>query len=345
MITIDQIIQDHGKYIYNYALKLTYHPTDAEDLAQETFIKAWKNLDSLNSEQAIKKWLRTICYHQFLMKIRQKGSRIEELLEDFQILEQEGILLNNSFPNPVNEVLVEEEIKELQNGCFFAMVRKLTLNQRIVFSLVDMYGMQIADVAQILETSVLATKGLLYRARMNIDSFFAGHCNILNINNPCSCKAWITFSSNRNNLQNQTKKLIDTLKCNSSWTAPSRSKNIRPLCNSNKFLHPRIFNRTLKCLNLSQHLSTYTNQKFTSTQLLRYTQTPAPVIQQTKSRNRSYSSSIVRLLPLQPYKLVYRRLTPLFSVSNRMQTILYGCRGNERTRGTIGAISSVFINN
>ncbi|SEW20838.1 RNA polymerase sigma factor [[Clostridium] fimetarium] len=211
MLEIDQIIQDYGRYIYNYALKLTCHPADAEDLAQETFIQAWKNLDGLKSELAIKKWLITICYNQFLMKIRQKSSRIEELSEDFQMLEQEGFMLNDSSSNPVDEVLVEEEIKELQNGCFLAMVRKLTLNQRIVFSLVDMYGMRLEDVAQILGTSILATKGLLFRARMNIDSFFADHCNILNMNNPCSCKAWITFSSNRNNLQLQTKKLIETL--------------------------------------------------------------------------------------------------------------------------------------
>jgi len=211
MLDIDQIIQDYGNYIYNYALKLTCHPADAEDLAQETFIQAWKNLDGLKSELAIKKWLITICYNQFLMKIRQKSSRIEELSEDFQMLEQEGFMLNDSSSNPVDEVLVEEEIKELQNGCFLAMVRKLTLNQRIVFSLVDMYGMYVEEVAQILGTSILATKGLLFRARMNIDSFFADHCNILNMNNPCSCKAWITFSSNRNNLQLQTKKLIETL--------------------------------------------------------------------------------------------------------------------------------------
>jgi len=210
-MNINQIIQDYGKYIYNYALKLTCHPADAEDIAQETFIKAWENLDGLKSEQALKKWLVTICYNQFLMKIRQKGIRQEELIEDFQLLEQEGMMINDSFPNPVDEVLIEEEIQNLQNGCFLAMVRKLTLNQRIVFSLVDMYGMHVEDVSQILETSISATKGLLFRARMNIDSFFSDHCNILNMNNPCSCKAWITFSSNRNNLQRQAKVIVDTL--------------------------------------------------------------------------------------------------------------------------------------
>lgn len=208
---IEQLIEEYGSYIYNYALKLACHPVDAEDIAQDTFIKAWKNLEGLQSDYAVKAWLTKICYNEFLMKIRQSGRRKEELVEEYAHLEAEGRILSDDFPDPMDEVLVEEEIRELQNGCFLAMVRKLTLNQRIAFSLVDMYGMKIEEVAQILETSVLAAKGLLHRGRMNIDSFFADHCNLMDINNPCSCKAWIEFSKKRNNLQKQTKKLIDTL--------------------------------------------------------------------------------------------------------------------------------------
>ena len=91
------------------------------------------------------------------------------------------------------------------------MVRKLTLNQRIAFSLVDMYGMKIEQVSEILDISVSAAKGLLYRARMNIDSFFADHCDLIKQENPCSCKAWIEFSENKSNLQKSTKKLIQKL--------------------------------------------------------------------------------------------------------------------------------------
>ncbi len=208
---IEQLIDEYGAYIYNYALKLSCHPADAEDIAQETFIQAWKGLEGLRSEKAVKKWLTRICYHQFLMRLRRTGRRPEELMEELELLEQEGRILTDTFPNPEEEVLVAEEIRELQNGCFLAMVRKLTLNQRIVFSLVDMYGMKIEEVAPLLDTSVLAAKGLLYRARMNIDSFFADHCNLININNSCSCKAWLEFYQNRDRMQQQTKKLMDSL--------------------------------------------------------------------------------------------------------------------------------------
>lgn len=208
---IEQLIREHGTSVYHYALKLSCHPKDAEDLLQETFLQAWRHLGELRDEKAVKQWLNSICYHQFLMKIRKTGRYQEELVEEFEQLEQEGAVLREVFPGPEDEILVEEEVKELQNGCFLAMVRKLTLNQRIMFSLVDMYGMSIQDAALLLDTSVSAAKGLLYRARMNIDSFFSGHCNLLNVQNPCSCKAWNEFAKNRDKLQTRTKELLETL--------------------------------------------------------------------------------------------------------------------------------------
>ncbi len=211
MLSMESLIEKYGAFIYNYAYKLACHPIDAEDLAQETFINAWRNLDSLQSEEAVRSWLAKICYHQFLMKMRQKNKHKEELTDEFTVLEQEGMLLQEIFPAPEEEVIVEEEIKELQNGCFYAMVRRLTLQQRIVFSLTDMYGMKIEEVAGILQTSIPAAKGLLYRARMNIDSFFAGHCGIINSKNPCRCKAWLKFSGDRNELQKRTRHAMELL--------------------------------------------------------------------------------------------------------------------------------------
>ena len=126
-------------------------------------------------------------------------------------MESEGKLLASITVEPEEEIIVDEEIRDMQNGCFLVMVRKLTLNQRSIFSLVDMYGFDIDNAAGILNITKGAAKGLLYRARMNIDSFFADHCSILNEKNPCSCRVWITFSKNRENLQKSTKRIIEKL--------------------------------------------------------------------------------------------------------------------------------------
>ncbi len=197
------------QYIYNYALRLSCHPEDAYDITQETFLIALTKLDTLKNKEAIQGWLRTICYNRFIDQTRKDKYLVE--IDDWEQLEKEGRLLNTAEIQPEQEVIVSEEIRELQNGCFLAMVRKLTLNQRIVFSLVDMYGMKLEEVSTILGVSESAAKGLLYRARMNIDSFFADHCDLIYEKNPCSCKAWMEFSSRRIDLQKDTKKLIKKL--------------------------------------------------------------------------------------------------------------------------------------
>lgn len=200
------MFKDYGQYIYNYALKLSCNPDVAEDIAQETLIKAWENIDTLRDANAFKKWIRIICLNIFRMKMRKKQGITELSYEEIIEVEGDGLLFKSSEPLPEDFVVVDESIRDLQNGCFLAMVRRLTLNQRIAFSLVDMFGLSIDEAAEILELSKSATKGLLYRARMNIDSFFGDHCNILSVNNPCSCSAWIEFSKRRSNMQDEIKK-------------------------------------------------------------------------------------------------------------------------------------------
>lgn len=226
---IEKIINIYGNYVFNYAVKLTCNPSVAEDLAQETFINAWQKIDTLEDTNLIKAWLRKICFNNFLMRERKNKNYSELLYEDIKLLENEGELLSNIIPKPEEEVIVEETIRELQNGCFLAMVRRLTLHQRIAFSLIDMFGLSLDEVSEIIGISQSATKGLRYRAHMNLNSFFSNHCNLLDINNPCSCKAWIEFSRNRDNLQNEANKhklieKLDYTKSNYTFNNEVRSK-------------------------------------------------------------------------------------------------------------------------
>lgn len=210
-MNICDVYNNYYKYIFNYALILTCHPEDALDVTQNTFLKAMEKLDTLENEQALASWLRTICYHEFINMVQKDSRKFLVESDKLGMLEDEGHLLTDIVLQPEDEIIVEEEVRSLQNGCFMAMVRKLTLRQRIAFSLVDMYGLPIEYVAEILDISKGAAKGLLYRARMNIDSFFANHCSIIYEKNPCACRAWIDFSLKRSNLQKQAGKLIERL--------------------------------------------------------------------------------------------------------------------------------------
>ena len=206
----EDIFKENYLSIYNFALKLSCHPQDAEDLTQQTFMTAFEKENQLKDEKALKNWLNSICYRHFLMFVRSRGVTEESDLE-LEELETAGKIMKKTFPQAEEEVIVADELKNLQNGCFMAMVRKLTLKQRIAFSLVDMFGMNSDYVAELLEVSPNTLKGLLFRARMNLDSFFADHCNLIDIKNPCSCTAWINFRESHEKNKSQMKKMISHL--------------------------------------------------------------------------------------------------------------------------------------
>jgi len=211
----NELFNKYSTYIYNYALKLSCNPNTAEDLSQETFLMAWKNKEQLKNHESVKYWLRKICLNTFLMKIRKEKGKIDLSYDELTDLEREGSILQISSPNPLpeDEVLVDEAIKEIQNGCFLAMVRRLTLNQRITFSLIDMFGLSMDEVSELMGLSKSAIKALLHRARMNLDNFFSSHCNLIRVDNPCSCKSWVDFSKHRDSMKDEAlkKKLISNL--------------------------------------------------------------------------------------------------------------------------------------
>ncbi len=211
LFTIESIINEYGSYIYNLSLKLSADPHKAEDLAQETFIKAWKNINQLNNRESLKSWLRTICVNEFRMMLRAEKRAAITYVENIEELEHDSILLVSIPPSAIDEIETTEEVAKLRDGCFLAMTRKLTLNQRIAFSLIDMFGLSINETAGILNLTPKATKGLLYRARMNLESIFDGHCSFVDINNPCSCTAWIEFMKDRDSFQKKMQEKTEYL--------------------------------------------------------------------------------------------------------------------------------------
>ena len=208
---IEQIIGEHGTYIYNFALKLSANPKDAEDLAQETFIKAWKHLEDLKNPNAMKKWLRIICLNEFRMKLKRENRLKVDYKENLEELEKDGAYLVTPTPSVIDEIIVSEEVAKLRDGCFLAMTRKLTINQRLAFSLVDLFGLSMEEAAELLGVTPKAVKGLLYRARMSLEAFFQKHCSILDVENPCQCTAWMEFMSSRQKLQERLKNTLAVL--------------------------------------------------------------------------------------------------------------------------------------
>ena len=207
------LLSNEYSYIYAVAFRLTADPDRAQDLAQDTAVKAWRNISSLREVPALKSWLKKICVNEFLMSERKKYGIREYSFDEISDLSREGetYQLKDSAPSAEDEIIVDETIRALRDGCFMAMTRKLTLDQRITFSLVDMFELPIDEVSSLMELSVSAVKGLLHRARTNIFNFFSEKCEWVEPSNVCKCNNWQTFAGDVARMREEIKRREKTL--------------------------------------------------------------------------------------------------------------------------------------
>ncbi len=77
------------------------------------------------------------------------------------------------------------------------MVHRLTLHQRVVFALVETFGLSIAEAAETAELSISAAKALLGRARRHVIAYFETTCGLMAKGNPCECLIWKNIINDR----------------------------------------------------------------------------------------------------------------------------------------------------
>jgi RNA polymerase sigma-70 factor (ECF subfamily) len=81
------------------------------------------------------------------------------------------------------------------------MARNLTAEQRCAFVLADMVGLAAAEAAALMDLGEAAYRGLLHRARANLNAFFGDHCSLVRPENPCTCAAWSRLVADREALR------------------------------------------------------------------------------------------------------------------------------------------------
>jgi RNA polymerase sigma-70 factor (ECF subfamily) len=191
-------------YVYATAYKITGGPSIAEDLAQNTLLDAWEKRHQLKDPTKIRGWLRAICVNRLLMEKRRSGNSLLSLDELTEVA-HDGSLFEpvEMSPSAEDELIAEETVRTIRNGCFTAMSRKLTLAQRTVFSLIDMFGMSIEETALLLDISVPAVKGLLHRARKHLFNFFDSRCEWIIPEGHCHCAAWIGFTGQKTDIKDR----------------------------------------------------------------------------------------------------------------------------------------------
>jgi RNA polymerase sigma-70 factor (ECF subfamily) len=153
------------------------NPEDAQDAVQETFLKAFKALDTFDGRSALSTWLHRITVTTCLMKLRTKRRKpqrsIEDLLPRFVA---DGHQEKSSEPwRPLSQAGIQDkEMAEIVRKA----VEELPEGYREILMLRDVLGMSTEEAATVLEATVPLVKTRLHRARQALkallEPYFTG---------------------------------------------------------------------------------------------------------------------------------------------------------------------------
>ena len=151
----------HLDTLYNVALRLTGNPADAEDLVQETVLKAYRAWEKYERGTNCRAWLVTILRNTFInqfRKRRKKPSKVDyDAVEDISVFEavQEQDPTGAFFRH-----IVDDEVTRA--------VQELPEEFRMPLVLSDVEGLSYAEIAEILDIPVGTVKSRLFRGRRRL---------------------------------------------------------------------------------------------------------------------------------------------------------------------------------
>jgi RNA polymerase sigma-70 factor (ECF subfamily) len=161
----EQLLKRYDRKIFRLAHHITQQREDAEDVLQETFLKAYQNLAGFQGNSKFYTWLVRIAVNESLMKLRKRRSdRTVSLDEE---VETEDGSMPREVPDwgPSPEQLYGRE--EL-NDILARTIHGLPPSFRTVFVLRDVEGLSTEETAEALALSVPAVKSRLLRARLQL---------------------------------------------------------------------------------------------------------------------------------------------------------------------------------
>lgn len=151
-----ELVQRHGRYLFSVAYRVTGDEAVAEDVVQDTFLKAWQRIGRFDFRAEFTTWIYRIAVNRGIDLMRRKQRHAEEQPEPET---GEDALGATDAPDP-HRLAVSGELGRQA----LELLRSLTPMERASFVLRHMEGRSIAEIGAVLGTRTSATKHAVFRA-------------------------------------------------------------------------------------------------------------------------------------------------------------------------------------
>lgn len=179
----DQLVKGFAEtsaQMKSFILRITASVADAEDILQDTFIKATDRLNTFREESSLKTWLFAIAAN--LAKDNQRAKK--RWVENVTDITKEAALADEEFFREAMSIRATSpqgqfEIKEHIAFCFTCISKSLPLEQQITILLKEVYEFKISEIAQILDTTEAMVKYYLHAGRSKLVDVFENRCALI----------------------------------------------------------------------------------------------------------------------------------------------------------------------
>jgi RNA polymerase sigma factor (sigma-70 family) len=168
----DELVQRYQERIYATVYHMTSNHEDANDLAQDSFIKAYQALKSFKGGSSFYTWLYRIAVNKTINFLKQRKNRTHMSLNDLDF---------NTENNPDLVALISENtprrdagLKELQEKLNAALL-KLSEPHRLVVVLHDVQGQSHEEIAEIMDCNIGTVRSRLFYARQQLQSLLTDY--------------------------------------------------------------------------------------------------------------------------------------------------------------------------
>lgn len=175
-------IQDR---VYGLALRMLWHPADAEDASQEILLKILTHLSTFQHDSSFLTWVYHIACNHLLTRRKQRAEAKMQTFEQFDSLLEEGRTAQGLQEDESGENWLY--IEEIKIGCTMGMLLCLSREDRLAYILGEIFEVSGPEGALILSISAATFRKRLSRARQRLYAFMRGSCGLINPAAPCRC--------------------------------------------------------------------------------------------------------------------------------------------------------------